>query len=194
MKKKVVWIIGAVALIALIVVAYILYQVLGREYEPERLAVNSTASVQSGTASQAEKLKAPDFSVEDRQGTDVSLSDHLGKPVVVNFWASWCSPCKSEMPDFNEAFKQYGDEIAFMMVNLTDGSQETMQSALQYLDGQDFDFPVYFDTNANAAITYGVSSVPMTFFIDKDGNLVTYALGALDAENLNRGIQMILEG
>ena len=132
--------------------------------------------------------------MEDRQGTDVSLSDHLGKPVVVNFWASWCSPCKSEMPDFNEAFKQYGDEIAFMMVNLTDGSQETMQSALQYLDGQDFDFPVYFDTNANAAITYGVSSVPMTFFIDKDGNLVTYALGALDAENLNRGIQMILEG
>ncbi|MBP3544577.1 MAG: TlpA family protein disulfide reductase, partial [Lachnospiraceae bacterium] len=72
-----------------------------------------------------EKVPAPDFTVIDAEGNEVKLSDMRGKPVVVNFWASWCGPCKMEMPEFEEVYKELGDEVHFMMVNLTDGWQET---------------------------------------------------------------------
>ncbi len=140
-----------------------------------------------------EKLEAPDFSAIDRDGNTVRLSDFRGKPVVLNFWASWCPPCKSEMPDFEEAYLQQGEEIHFLMVNMTDGRQETVEIAAAYVDGQGYTFPVYFDTQSEAAYAYGVQSIPATYFIDAEGHLVTYAVGALDAATLARGIDMLTE-
>ena len=70
---------------------------------------------------------APDFTVYDRNGQPVRLSDMFGKPIVLKFWASWCGPCRSEMPDFDEVYRLLGDEVVFMLVNLTDGEVETMQ-------------------------------------------------------------------
>ena len=67
---------------------------------------------------------APDFTVYDKDGKPVKLSDFRGKPVVLNFWASWCGPCQSEMPTFNEKYGELGDEIHFLMVNLTDSAAE----------------------------------------------------------------------
>ena len=66
---------------------------------------------------------APDFTVEDTDGNKYKLSDFRGKPVIVNFWASWCGPCKMEMPDFEELYKQYGEEINFLMVNMKNSSR-----------------------------------------------------------------------
>ena len=94
------------------------------------------------------------------------------------------------MPDFNEAYHNNPD-IQFLMINVTDGRQETMDSAKEFLEKGKYDFPVFYDKNLNAASTYGASGLPMTFFIDKSGNLVTYAGGMLTAENLAKGIEMI---
>ena len=135
---------------------------------------------------------APDFTAYDLEGNAVSLSGFRGKPVILNFWASWCGPCKSEMPDFQEKYGQYGEEIHFLMVNLTDGSQETVETAQGFVDGQGYTFPVYFDTDYSGAMSYGVNAVPATYFIDEEGNLVAYGKGALTGETLQRGIDMLL--
>ena len=134
---------------------------------------------------------APDFTVYDQQGNPVKLSDMIGKPVVLNFWASWCGPCRSEMPDFDEVWRELGDEVVFMIVNLTDGTYETVASAQSFIDSMGYSFPVYFDITEEAAYEYQIVSIPTTFFISARGNLIAYAEGALDGETLKYGISLI---
>ncbi|MDO4733148.1 MAG: TlpA disulfide reductase family protein, partial [Bacillota bacterium] len=137
-----------------------------------------------------EKTLAPDFTVYTAEGESVKLSDYIGKPVVLNFWASWCGPCRSEMPDFNEKYLELKDEVHFLMVNMTDGSSETVESASEFIEKNGFSFPILYDTEAEAAITYGVTAVPTTFFIDAEGYPVAMASGAIDGDTLLRGIEM----
>ena len=140
-----------------------------------------------------EAVSAPDYTVLDSEGNSVSLSDFFDKPIILNFWASWCSPCKSEMPDFDAAYQQYGEEIQFLMVNLTDGVQETLESAKTFIADSSYSFPVFFDTEYSAAIAYGATSIPATYFVNPEGNLVAYGVDPLNTEDLETGIGMITE-
>ena len=184
MKKCVIWLGGAIFAALLFVGAFFLYRHLSETYAPDTLAENPTD--ETG----AETYKAPDFTVSDQEGNTVQLSDYFGKPIVLNFWASWCSPCKAEMPHFEAAYKTHTD-IQFLMVNATSG--DTVSSAKELIEKEGYTFPVLFDTEGVAAYTYGASSLPMTFFIDQDGNLVTYAIGMLSAERLEKGIALLQE-
>lgn len=134
---------------------------------------------------------APDFTVYDTNGNAVSLSDYIGKPTVVNFWASWCGPCMREMPDFQKLYDELGSEVNFLMVNMTDGSRETVNRASGFIKGEGYTFPVFYDTEQDAAATYAVYSIPATYFVDADGNGVAYASGAIDEATLRKGISMI---
>ena len=189
------------ALLALVIAgAYFLYGYLSENYAGDRISIieeeaevtksDGTEPEEKSENSEEVSYLAPDFTVTDMDGNSVSLSDKFGKPIIVNFWASWCPPCKSEMPDFEEAFKEYGNEITFMMVNMT-GGRETVDSAKSFIEKSTYSFPVYFDTEYQAAMTYGVSSIPQTIFIDKDGNLTAYAQGMIDKNALDTGIGMI---
>lgn len=144
-------------------------------------------------ATEAPKIAAPDFTVVDEAGNKVALSSLLGKPVVLNFWASWCPPCKGEMPDFNEVYEEMSEEITFVMVDMTDGLRETKDTGSAFVKEQGFTFPVYYDTDGEAANSYGVYSLPTTYFIDADGNIITGAKGAISKELLLKGISMITE-
>lgn len=189
MNKKIKFIVITAVAIAVFAGIYFLYGILKENYTPEQFSNNSQNSSQTDNKENSD-YKAPDFTVFDEEGNEVNLSDYAGKPVVINFWASWCHYCKVEMPDFNEAYHNNPD-IQFLMINVTDGRQETMNSAKEFLEKGNYDFPVFYDKNLNAASTYGASGLPMTFFVDKNGNLVTYAGGMLTAENLAKGIEMI---
>jgi len=201
--KKYGWIILCVLLVALIGGATVLYDNLGSEYEAQQLAtqappvVAATEPPMTGETVPEEETEAreqaPDFTVVDAEGREVKLSDFFGKPIVLNFWASWCGPCKMEMPDFNEAYLELGEEVQFLMVNMTDGSQETLESARSFVEASGYSFPVYYDVYSDGAITYGVSSIPTTYFIDASGGAVAYGRGALDAATLQKGIDMITE-
>ena len=195
MKRNFGWIFAAVLLVGLIAGASVLYGKLGDSYQMDALATQEPAVEAEGTVpeqTEAEQsMTAPDFAVVDSEGNQVKLSDFFGKPIVLNFWASWCGPCRSEMPDFDEKYQELGDDVQFLMVNMTDGSRETLDTAKSFVADAGFAFPVFYDVDYDAAIAYGVSSLPTTYFIASDGTLVAYGMGAIDAETLQRGIDMI---
>lgn len=162
--------------------------------QPENTQSQSTAATTAPQTPEAPKvtLSVPDFEVLDYNGNKVKLSDFAGKPIVLNFWATWCYYCKLEMPDFNKAYKEYPD-VVFLMVNATDGVSETVQRAKKYVEDEGYDFDVYFDTTGQALYAYGISSFPSTFFINANGELVARRIGMLDYAMLEQRISYITE-
>lgn len=188
MNKKIIVLILILVFVLLLGGASALYSQLEDDLAPEQLATQTTGASEE-TAHQSQQ--APDFTVYDPDGNEVKLSDYFGKPIVLNFWASWCGPCKSEMPHFEEKYLQLHEDVTFLMVNMTDNSRETVEIASEFITESGYTFPVLYDTASSAAYTYGVRSLPTTIFIDAQGNGVAQATGAIDAATLQRGIDMI---
>lgn len=198
MRKYMKIVVVVVGMIAIIAGSTFAYKYLMKNYNnQERLKsediLESEDKLESEDSLEAEEFFAPDFTVYDRDGKEVTLESKIGKPIVINFWASWCSPCKSEMPDFQSVYEDLGGEVEFMMINLTDGMRETKDSAMEYVADNEYTFPVYYDTDQSASTTYQVTSIPTTYFIDAQGKMITYAQGAIEEEKLLKGIGFILE-
>lgn len=188
------------SLVALLLGAWVLYENLKDRVQLNTLAVEGTVGAaaqpeqNSGQPEEQSRERMPDFTVYDAEGNAYRLSDFRGKPVILNFWASWCGPCKSEMPDFDEKYGVYGDQIHFLMVNLTDGSQETFERGSAYIREQGYSFPVYYDLDFSAAMAYSVMSIPVTYFVDSEGYYVANYPGAMSADVLQQGIDILLSG
>lgn len=210
MKNKNSLLIILLVFVLLIGGAYVLYDGLGQDVTAEQMIVHATPQptpepaaeevIPEGESTEAadtsaneepEDIIAPDFEVIDKEGNPVKLSSFFGKPIVLNFWASWCGPCQSEMPDFNEKYAELGGDVHFVMVNMTDGGRETVETASAFIEKNGYDFPVLFDTKSEAAMTYGAYSLPTSFFINAEGHVIAQAVGAIDAATLQRGIDMI---
>ena len=187
MKNNKTLIILFITFVVLLGGAYILYSQLGQSQSPDQLSVEQQ---ESNETEENQKTLAPDFTVYDADGNEGKLHDLIGKPIVLNFWASWCGPCQMEMPDFHEKYLELGDSINFLMVNMTTG-RETLKSAKNFIAKKEYTFPVFYDTKSDAAVTYGAYSLPTTYFIDAEGYAIAQATGAIDGETLLRGIDMI---
>lgn len=204
-KKNIVALVIALAIVLLLVGSYILYKNLSKDYKQDEILNNKNPISQSETTvsendnnaetqkEDEQKVFAPDFTVFDQEGNGVHLSDHIGKPIVLNFWASWCGYCKMEMPEFNASYEKLKNKVDFFMINVTDGKRETIEKASDFISKNNYTFPVYYDTQLSAANAYGAYSLPITFFINSEGYVVATATGKIDTATLQKGIDMILD-
>ena len=206
MNKKAL-LITVIVLVAVLALAGALYPRLSAGMAPQQLATTPAATTETTQPAtdapvettepaeptetteptEPETIPAPDFTVQDWDGNEVHLSDYIGKPIVLNFWAHWCGPCQMEMPEFNKTYEELGGEVIFLMVHegaaVDDGKAKVTEGG--------YTFPVVFDVDSTAGAIYGVNAYPTTFFIDKEGKLQAYYMGAMDASLLQQGIDLI---
>jgi cytochrome c biogenesis protein CcmG, thiol:disulfide interchange protein DsbE len=131
----------------------------------------------------------PDFTAPLLVGDgELTMSDLEGKPVVLNFWASWCAPCKDEAPLLQAAHERYGDRITFLGVDIRDA----MSDALEFVDEYGLTYTSVRDEGMHVYADYGLTGQPETFFIDADGILVEHVPGPVDEESLFQAIDVLL--
>lgn len=139
------------------------------------------------------KIMSIDFNLYDQYGKEHKLSEYRGKTVFLNFWATWCPPCRGEMPHIEDLYKEYNknqDEVVILGVaspNLgNEGSEEDIK---EFLNQNKYNFPVVMDKDGALTYQYGISAFPTTFIIDKDGYVTQYVPGAMDKETMKSLIE-----
>ena len=118
---------------------------------------------------------APDFELESLDGKKVKLSDYRGKRVILNFWASWCPPCREEMPEFQRIYTENSEKLVIIGVNL----QESRENAESFVKKLGITFPILLDPNAQIKDMYNVFTQPVTYFIDSNGKIIDKKFGPL---------------
>lgn len=149
---------------------------------------SSPQAGQTENEDETSKIKAPEITLADRNGELHSLSDYEGKTVFLNFWATWCGPCKSEMPDIQKLYEEYGsnenDLVILAIATPEIGKEGTQEEIEAFLDENGYTYPVLFDPENTSVYSYGVSSLPTTFMIDDEGYVFGYVAGAISYETM----------
>lgn len=130
---------------------------------------------------------APDFSLSLLNGDQVSLSDYRGKPVFVNFWATWCHYCVEEMPLIQESYELYSSEMTFLVVDEGD----SIEDVAAFIAEEGYPFPVLLDQFYDVGDLYYVDGYPMSFFVDAEGTIQYIANGMMHASDMNSGLRAI---
>lgn len=149
-------------------------------------------AVDSDLAAPFEGSLAPDFTLTDLAGQKVRLSDLRGKVVFLNFFATWCEPCRMELPDFNRMhlrFQREDREATFLLVNI----QEQPTTVKQFMQANRYSMPTLLDTDGSVAARYLVQGIPATFIIGPDGKIITKRVGAISAATLEALVKQVVE-
>lgn len=131
---------------------------------------------------------APDFSIELYDGGTFTLSEQRGKYTVVNFWGSWCVGCRDEMPELQQAWERYGEDVMIVGV----GFRDVDSAARRFLDEFNITFPTGNDTGLRITAAYGVTGAPETYIVDPEGNVVEFAIGQFPTGWLEKAIERLL--
>ncbi len=163
------WVIGGVILLV-ILPSFLLWEgTRAAEYSSENLY--SSLGIQRINP----PLEAIDFTLENLQGSQVSLADFEGKVIFLNFWATWCPPCRIEMPDMEKLWQKFKDEdFVILAVDL----RERKDKVSSFVKENGYTFPVLLDSGGEVANTYGITAIPTTYLLDPRGRIVGKALGA----------------
>lgn len=138
------------------------------------------------TQAQPQVFPATDFVLKDQNGNIHKLSDYKGKVVFLNFWATWCPPCRAEMPDIQALYEKYGenkgDVIVLGIAAPNMGNEKDIEGISKFLSDNGYTYPVVMDDTAQSFFEYGIQAFPTTFMINTDGNIFGYASGAINPE------------
>lgn len=138
-----------------------------------------------------ERHKAPDFALKDSDGKLVHLADYRGKVVLLDFWATWCSPCKIEIPWFEEFQRQHqGKGFAVIGVSMDDEGWEVVKPFLDHLK---VNYRILIGNDQTAALYGGIDALPTTFLIDREGKIAAVHVGLVDRKEFENGIEQLLE-
>ncbi|OYD56913.1 hypothetical protein CGZ90_15285 [Fictibacillus aquaticus] len=179
-------------------IGYAIYDIKGQEKDKKTATQKSenTEQVEETTASEVtssgksginEGDFAPDFTLQTLEGKNIKLSDYKGKKVVLNLWASWCPPCKAEMPHMQAFYEKNKDKqnVEILAVNLT--TMEKDRANIQtFVDDYQLTFPVPLDEKGDIGVEYQAFSIPTTYMIDSNGTIQRKIVGPMDEEFLNK--------
>jgi cytochrome c biogenesis protein CcmG/thiol:disulfide interchange protein DsbE len=139
-------------------------------------------------------FQAPDFKLDTLQGGSVQLSDLRGKPVLVSLWASWCPPCKAEMPAFEKVYRQYADQ-GFTILAVNASNQDSLADVQAFVQTNHLTYPILMDSQGQVSQLYDLRSLPTSFFIDGDGMIQEVVVGGpLSEAGLQIRVEQLLKG
>lgn len=164
--------------------------------ETQEEATETEPEEEEEAAEEVKTIPAIDFTLKDQYGNTHTLSDYKGKTVFLNFWATWCSPCRAEMPDIQKLYEEFQQEdVVILGVAAPNLGREKSEEGIKgFLEENGYTYPVVMDTEAEAFQAYGINSFPTTFMIDKDGNVFGYIPGQLSEETMRDIIRQTVDG
>lgn len=170
----------------------------GTSGEQDSRVSEESASTDSSETAEREPVAAPDFTLTDQYGNEHTLSDYQGKTVFLNFWATWCPPCRSEMPEIQKLYEDYGsneeDLIVLGIAAPGYGDEGTVEEITEFLNENEYTFPVVMDETGEMFYRYGISAFPTTFMIDAGGNVYGYVQGAMTGDIMESIVQQTMDG
>lgn len=149
---------------------------------PANTTNTETPTTETKNEALQEGAQAIDFELETRSGDTLRLYDNGGKPTLINFWASWCPPCKEEMPHIQKAYEAYGDKVNFFMVDLT--FNDNLEKMNEYIEENGFTFPVLLDKTGDVMMDYEVMVIPTTYFVNADNIITHKVMGPMTTEHI----------
>ena len=149
---------------------------------------NNTPTKPIGINPNVIKTKAIDFKLKDLNGKELSLSDLKGKKVFLNFWATWCPPCKAEMPEIEKLYQETKDsDLVIVAVEIG----EPLDTVKSFIDSNKYNFKVLLDSDQSVSSKYGITSIPTSYFIDTDGNIISKRVGAMNIDEMKTYIKTL---
>lgn len=134
--------------------------------------------------------KAPFISLQGLDGKTYSFESLNGKPVIINFWASWCAPCRIEAPELVELYAKYKDQLEIYAVNVT--ASDSIEGAQAFSQEYGFTFPVLLDEKADVARKYQIKPIPTTYFVNSEGIIVDKLIGLADPQTLENKFKQLI--
>lgn len=148
----------------------------------------SLTLILSGCSGVGKGNEAPDFTLTDLDGNNVTLQDFRGKNVYLNFWASWCEPCKDEMPDIEKIHQEYSDKDLIVLAINTAEDKETVQ---KFMEAGGYTFRTLLDSNLDVARLYKTSNIPVSFFVNKEGKIVEKREGLITQAEMKKAVELL---
>ncbi|VDN46433.1 conserved exported protein of unknown function [Petrocella atlantisensis] len=160
------------------------------ENENQEEIMDETTTQESATTSQPERevIMAPEFTLTSSTGEAISLSDYRGKIVFLNFWTTWCKYCLEEMPDFQEAYEKYGDDLQILLVNVTTDENTDRAGVINWYEQFDYTMPMVLDEDGDVTSQFTIPGYPTTYFIDRDGSVIAYYPGLMSTELIDEAM------
>ena len=191
--KRIIIVVIAVVLIGVSIYTVKTYNISSSNANSSIENTDKSNATQNNTSTKSDQInsnvtKAIDFKLKDLDGKELSLSDLKGKNVFLNFWATWCPPCKAEMPEIEKLYQETKDSD-LVIVSIEIG--EPLGTVKTFIETNKYNFKVLLDPDQSVASKYNIASIPTSYFIDVDGNVISKNVGSMNIDQMKSYIGLL---